>query len=98
MAQTWFNQPIFVKRKHYFEEVAALEDAFDVLENWPNDERGIAYETVLNACHRAASGLFPIRAAEENFRRFIQKAGMLADIEEVPNFGTTQRPRNLGGH
>ena len=31
MAQTWFDPPIFVKRTHYFEEVAGLVDAFDAL-------------------------------------------------------------------
>lgn len=39
----------------------------------------------MTKCREAACGRFPIAAVCENFRRFVKKAGMLAEIEEVPN-------------
>lgn len=32
MATTLFDRPLFVQRKHYVDEIASLEDAFDMLE------------------------------------------------------------------
>jgi len=32
-----------VQRKHFIDEIASFEEAFDLLEAWPNDQRRYAY-------------------------------------------------------
>jgi hypothetical protein len=96
MAITFFDRPLFVQRKHYVEEVASLEDAFDLLEAWPADQRGLPHETLMRAYQEAANGRFPVAAIRQNLERFLKKAGALADIEEVPNFAGLAPDRNIG--
>ncbi|RYE51280.1 MAG: DUF982 domain-containing protein [Hyphomicrobiales bacterium] len=86
MATTLFDRPLFVQRKHYVEEIASLEDAVDLLETWPADQRGVPHEILMKACQRAANGQFPVAAVRLNLERFLRKAGALADIRDVPNF------------
>ena len=38
-----FNQPIFLDRGRYVQEIATLEDALDFLEEWPENKRDLAY-------------------------------------------------------
>jgi hypothetical protein len=97
MAHAAFGRPLFMKRKHFIQEISSLDDVFDALDEWPEDQRGLAYETVEDACRRAAVGLFPVEALRENFKRFLLKAGVLVEIEEVPNFACMSDSRNLGG-
>lgn len=96
MAITLFDRPLFVQRKQYVEEVASLEDAFDLLERWPVDQRGLPHEVLMNACQEAATGRFPVAAVRQNLERFLKKAGFLAEIEDVPNFGQLSHNSNLG--
>jgi hypothetical protein len=96
MAITFFDRPLFVQRKHYVEEVTSLEDAFDLLEAWPADQRGLPHETLMRACQEAANGRFPVAAIRQNLERFLKKAGALADIEDVPNFAGLAPDRNIG--
>ena len=96
MATTYFDRPLFVQRTHFVDEIASLEDAFDLLEVWPADQRGLAYEVLMKACEDAANGRFPIPAVRENLQRFLKKAGVLADIEDVPNFAGLAPDRNIG--
>jgi len=86
MATTLFDRPLFVQRKHYVEEIASLEEAFDLLEDWPADRRGVPHDILMEACQAAADGQFPIAAIRLNLERFLRKAGVLAEIEKVPNF------------
>ena len=97
MAINLFDHPLFVQRKHHVEEIASLGDAFDLLESWPLDQRGLAYETVHRACYEAANGRFPLAAVRSNLERFLRKADMLATIEDVPNFANIARGRNISG-
>jgi hypothetical protein len=96
MAINLFEHPLFVRRKHYIEEVAGLDDAFDLLESWPLDQRGLPHETLLRACHEAANGRFPLAAVRSNLERFLRKAGMLATIEDVPNFANIAPDSAIG--
>lgn len=96
MATTHFDRPLFVQRVHFIDEIASLEDAFDLLEAWPAEKRGLAHETLMKACHEAANGRFPVAAIRENLARFLRKAGVLAEIEDVPNFAGPTPDRNLG--
>lgn len=91
-----FDSPIFVDRKYFFEEICSVDDVADFLENWPEDRRGIAFEAIERACREAIEGRFPARALAENFRRFVRKAGLLARVEDVPNFAKTVSDRSVG--
>jgi circadian clock protein KaiC len=96
MAGTLFDRPLFVRRNGYFQELASLEDVFDLLDDWPEEERGDAYEVLLKACRFAAQGIFPLSAVRENIRRFLIKHRALANIEEVPLILKQTHDRNVG--
>jgi len=96
MATTLFDRPLFVQRKHYVEEIASLEEAFDLLEGWPDDKRGLAHDILMEACQKAANGEFPITAIRNNLERFLKKAELLAAIEDVPSFTAMASAQNLG--
>ncbi|CAD7036661.1 hypothetical protein REJC140_03563 [Pseudorhizobium endolithicum] len=52
-----FNQPIFLDKGRYVQEIATLEDALDFLEEWSGNKRELAYETVASACLRPMPAL-----------------------------------------
>ncbi|TBY81981.1 DUF982 domain-containing protein [Rhizobium leguminosarum] len=85
MSLTRFD-PILLHRQHFIDEVTCLDEIFDVLDGWPEDKRGLAYETLLKACRDTANGRFPLSAARENFRRFLKMSGVLAKVEGGPRF------------
>ncbi|WEX75553.1 DUF982 domain-containing protein [Sinorhizobium numidicum] len=97
MATMLFDRPIYVKRKHYIEEITCLDDAFDFLEDWPSDRRDLVYEMAGKACREAYAGTFPLAAAQETFRRFAKKTDILCKIEDVPSFARHASDRNLSG-
>lgn len=96
MANTLFDAPLFLKKRHYVQELASLEDVFDLLDDWPENERDSTYEVLAKACHMAAQGIFPLPAIRENVRRFLLKRHMLANIEEVPLVADRSTDRNIG--
>ena len=98
MAYARFDRPVFLQRKHFIEEVTGLDDVFDILEEWPEDQRGLSFKILEDACRRAARGSFPVKAVRENFQRFLEKAGLLAEIEDVPNFMRFANDQNIGGN
>ncbi|MGM5054990.1 DUF982 domain-containing protein [Rhizobium sp. 814_E9_N1_1] len=85
MSSTRFD-PILLHRQHFIDEVTCLDEIFDVLDGWPEDKRGLAYDTLLKACRDTANGRFPLSAARENFRRFLKMSGVLAKVEGGPKF------------
>lgn len=85
MAPTLFDRPLFVQRKRYIEEIATLEDAFDLLEAWPAEDRGLAHEVVMDACQQAHAGKFPLGAFRTNLERFLKRENLLADVQEMPD-------------
>lgn len=91
-----FDHPLFVQRKHCIEEIASLDDAFDLLESWPLDQRGLPHETLLRACRETANGRFPLPALRSNLERFLRKAGVLATIEDMPNFANIASDSAIG--
>ncbi|MEX2696289.1 DUF982 domain-containing protein [Rhizobium mongolense] len=96
MAGTLFDRAVYVQRKYFIDEITSLDEVFTFLEAWPEAKRDLAYDTLLKACREAANGRFPIGAARENVRRFLKKAGMLAEIDDVPNLGQRMADRNIG--
>jgi hypothetical protein len=85
MSSTRFD-PILLHRQHFIDEVTCLDEIFDVLDGWPEDKRGLAYDTLLKASRDTANGRFPLSAARENFRRFLKMSGVLAMVEGGPKF------------
>ncbi len=96
MANTLFDAPLFLKKRHYIQELASLEDVFDFLDEWPEDQRDTTYEVLEKACRMAAQGVFPLPAIRENVRRFLLKRHMLANIDEVPIAAKRLTDRNIG--
>ncbi|PWI50962.1 DUF982 domain-containing protein [Rhizobium phaseoli] len=78
-----FNRPICVQGGYLINEVKNLDDVLECLESWPQERRGLAYETLYKACREAAAGRFPVSAVAENFRRFVKKADMLAETHQI---------------
>jgi hypothetical protein len=97
MARMRFDRPIYLKRKHYIQELTTLDEAFDFLEEWPEDRRDLVYEMVLKACREAYVGAFPISAASETFERFAKRAGILSSAEEMPPLWWFDKAGNHGG-
>lgn len=81
MRANQFEQPVFMERRFFIEEVGCLEDVFDALEEWPENERDVAHEAMLRACHKAETGTFPISAVRENFERFLKRQGKLVQTQ-----------------
>jgi len=96
MANTSFDAPLFLRKRHYIQELASLEDVFDFLDEWAEEQRDATYEVIEKACRMAAQGIFPLPAFRENLRRFLIKHRMLANIEEVPVVAKRQSDRNIG--
>ena len=96
MANTLFDTPLFLKERHYVQELASLEDVFDFLEGFPEGGRDVTYEVLEKACRMAAQGVFPLPAVRENVRRFLIKRNLLANIEEVPFVAKHRTDRNVG--
>ncbi|MBY5325527.1 DUF982 domain-containing protein [Rhizobium leguminosarum] len=95
MTSTLFDRPIFVKRGHHIQEVASLEDVFDLLDEWPAEKRGMPYEVLVKACRLAAQGIFPLNSLRENVRRYLIKERALANIDELPLVTGRAVPRSL---
>ena len=88
--------PVLLHRKHFIDEITCLDEILDFLDEWPEDKRGLAYDTLLKACRDTASGRFPLSATRENFRRFLKMSGVLANVEAAPKFERLMNERTLG--
>ncbi len=97
MAPSYFDRAVYVYNVHFIEEITCLEEVFDFLDDWPEERRDLAYDAIYRACRKAAAGSFPLGAVRDNFEIFVKKAGLLAEVEDVPNFSVRDRGRNVGG-
>jgi predicted protein tyrosine phosphatase len=96
MAPSYFDRAVYVQNLHFIDEVTCLEEVFDFLDKWPEQRRDIAYHALYGACRRAANGSFPLDAIRENFERFVKRAGLVAEVQEIPAFRFLDRDRNVG--
>jgi hypothetical protein len=96
MAPMLFDQPIYVKRTNFIQEIACVEDALDFLEEWPLEERNLVYEVTLKALRDTMTRNFPISSSYETFKRFAKKSGLLCPIENVPAFANRSFHRSIG--
>ncbi|MCK8780868.1 DUF982 domain-containing protein [Rhizobium sp. NTR19] len=98
MALGTFDAPLFAKRTYFIQEISGLDDAFDLLDEWPADQRDLAFEAVVKSVREAACGSRPVAFAREDFKRFLKRNNMLANVEEIPVQLRNNRDRNIGGH
>ncbi|MCF6370949.1 DUF982 domain-containing protein [Rhizobium halophilum] len=92
-----FNEPIFIDRGRYVQEIATLEDALDFLEDWPKSKRDLAYETLASACLKAYAGVFPQEAAETAFRKFARRNDILTSGALLPLLSRRAHGHSIGG-
>ena len=96
MASALFDSSIYIQGRHFVEEITGLDDVFYLLEDWPEERRGLAYDTLLRACREAACNRFPISTVRENTHRFVKSAGILVEVEDVPFFSFRSSDSNVG--
>jgi hypothetical protein len=96
MQNTRFQQPIYVNRKHFIEELNDLESVLDFLEGWPESKRDLAFDTLQRVCLDAHHGRFPLEAAAENCRRFLRRLGVLLTVGDIPATSKTVTRPNIG--
>ncbi|MDI7861904.1 DUF982 domain-containing protein [Rhizobiaceae bacterium n13] len=89
MADMLFDSPVFVVRGGCVQEVAGLDDAFALLDDWPEDRQDMVFEVVYKACRDAYVGLLPLSVSEQTFRQFSKRVGILYRVEEIPSLGTS---------
>lgn len=92
-----FDRPLFVKTRRFIQEIGCLDDIFDFLEEGPEDKRDLAHETMSKRCQDAAVGRLPLSALRDNFKRFLKKNGLLAEVEDVPFLAQRTTDRSIGG-
>ncbi|TCQ99349.1 uncharacterized protein DUF982 [Neorhizobium sp. JUb45] len=92
-----FDKPIYAQRRYFVQEITGLDDVFDFLDEWPQEKRNLAYETLIRYCREAANGRWPINAVRENFCVFLKQNGRLAELEDVPAHLRLDRHAKLGG-
>lgn len=79
-----FDRPVFVKDGNYItREIAALEDAIDFLEEWPEVEQNIVYQTAWKACCDAFDGHKPLEVARDAFEGFAKRSKIWQDPASV---------------
>jgi hypothetical protein len=84
MAMRTFDSPVYIKAgDSYIEEIGCLEDALDFLYEWPQERRGVIYNTALRACHSVVERDFPLNAAREAFAGFAKSAGILEEVDTL---------------
>lgn len=97
MVLALFDKPLYAQRRYFVQEVAGLDDVFDFLDEWPQDKRNVAYQTLSRYCYEAAAGRWPISAVRINFERFLKQNGKLASVEDIPPYLRGNRGANIGG-
>ena len=81
--RTSFSSPVSVLKGIGIPTIVwTVGEAFDFLNEWPTFRRNAAYILATNACKAALSGAVGVELAEEAFRGFAKRSGIL--IEDVP--------------
>lgn len=92
-----FDEPLYAQRRYFVQEITGLDDVFDFLDEWPQEKRSLAYETLVRYCREAANGRWPIDAVRENFRVFLKQNGKLAELEDVAPHLRRDTSAKIGG-
>jgi hypothetical protein len=96
MALDRFASPLYARGSHVVQQISGLDDAFDLLEEWPPNDRNMAYRLILDIVHEAACGRRPISSARENLEHFLALAGKLATAEDAPAYLPMSPDRSVG--
>lgn len=81
--RTSFSSPISILKGIGIPTIIwTVGEAFDFLNEWPAFRRNAAHILATNACKAALSGEVGVDLAEEAFRGFAKRSGIL--IEDVP--------------
>jgi len=81
--RTSFSSPVSVLKGIGIPTIVwTVGEAFDFLNEWPAFRRNAAHILATNACKAALSGEVGVDLAEEAFRGFAKRSGIL--IEDVP--------------
>ena len=79
-----FGNPIFVvDGPALVREIASIGDALDFLYEWPESQRDLKFEAVLDACHRVHDKHAPIFTAYEAFRKWATSVNILEDDASI---------------
>ncbi|RWN99397.1 MAG: DUF982 domain-containing protein [Mesorhizobium sp.] len=84
------SAPIVRKGEFMVEEIECLADAFEFLQEWPNNRRGPIFDTAFRAWQRAY-GQVPISVAREAFAGFARSAKILEDASAAMPWMTAQK-------
>ncbi|MBZ9986858.1 DUF982 domain-containing protein [Mesorhizobium sp. BH1-1-5] len=98
MSDRTFDSPVFVRvAEGLVQEIACLEDAFDLLDEWPRHRRGVIYETTKRACRRAFDGYIPSTVARDAFAGFARSAKIIEDVSTTVPWMVGAKPGHAGG-
>lgn len=98
MSDRMFDSPLFVKSANcLIEEIACLEDALEFLYEWPENRRGVIYDTALRACQRAFEKDYPSAAARQAFSGFAKSVNILEDVSTPLPWMTPMKSGQGGG-
>ncbi|WJH38700.1 DUF982 domain-containing protein (plasmid) [Aliirhizobium terrae] len=92
-----FDKPLYAQRRYFVQEITGLDDVFDFLDEWPQERRHLAYDTLLRYCREAAGGHWPIDAVRENLLVFLKQNGKLAELADVPPHLRRDTSAEIGG-
>lgn len=97
MASDRFDRSIYFQGNPFIEEITGLDDIFGFLNSWPEERRGFAYEVLLKACRDASCKQMPLSAVREIARRFVDAAGILVEVDDMPTFEFPSDDTNVTG-
>jgi len=79
-----FDRPVYLmERKALIRELTCLDDAIDLLEEWPEHDRDLVHEATLKACYMAWDGHKPLKVARDAIRSFAKRKGILVKAPSV---------------
>jgi hypothetical protein len=67
MALDVFDHPLYAQRKYFVQEIAGLDEVFDFLDEWPEEKRNLAYETMADLSRKAAIGSVLLMSSGKTF-------------------------------
>ena len=87
MGMSMFDRPVYAKAGNLIvEEIACLEDALELLYDWPEELRDMIYQTTLEALHCVVERVHPLSAARQAFVEFAKSAGILENLDTLPSW------------
>lgn len=87
MSDRLFDSPVFVRDGSYLiREIAGVGDAIDFLDEWPETDRDLIFETAWKACCDVHDGIKPTSVAQSAIRGFAKNGASLSS-RMLPSHG-----------